>query len=49
MEILTDDERSVLAQALSEYYEVVDDNCEDNELKRFIDKQIESISKKLNI
>jgi hypothetical protein len=48
LDLLSNDERNILSQALTDYSEGVED-CDDNELKNFLNKQIESISRKLNI
>lgn len=44
---LDDDERKVLEQALADYGEGVERNCDDEGLKEFLDTQIETISRKV--
>lgn len=46
-EQLSDDERKVLSQALADYNEGVERNCEDDEMREFLKTQIESIGAKL--
>lgn len=46
---LTDDQQKVLAQALADYAEGVEDNCEDEELAKFLVRTVEEIEQQLGL